>query len=416
MKIADRCMQKYPLKFSLTGYQYTHTDYWRTLIYKALTQQTMKAATDELNDLLADFPSAKPKTKKLFHGSVKRYSRLTPHETQMHEFVKKLPRRFKTKMIDEFFHTLLEVALELGIITKNIVLKIDYTNKWYYGLVHSETQDGIMGTNEGPGTKWTRKYASLMIASGTTKLFAGLFLCKKAQSRVPEFVRIKNLLQEWGFIIREIQGDREFSNYDLIATLDKEDIRYLGSMKRTPSIKPLVEQFLDGKIKAIIPHLLKASVATKYKLGDISTFLIFKTDPGTRIGDLRKHLKLGIITREQAIRHIHIFITTFKPPKSRRRWTRWGMGLVRRFSKRWQIETGFRDMNRIFPMSHARNPATKTLMFAMQMWNYDIWQIQRSLHRRLRRVPKSYRMGPTLERFTKLIGVQMELSASLQRS
>jgi hypothetical protein len=413
MKIADRCVQKYPLKFNLTGYQYTHTDYWRTLVFKALTQQTMKAATDELNDLLADLPSAKLKTKKQLHGSVKRYSRLTPHETQMHDFVKKLPRRFKNNLIDEFFHTLLEVALEIGIITKHIVVKIDYTNKWYYGLVHSETQDGIIGTNEGPGTKWTRKYASLMIASGTTKLFAGLFLCKKAQSKVPELVRIKNLLQEWGFNIREIQGDREFSNYDLIATLNKEDIRYLGSMKRTPSIKPLVEQFLDGKIKAVISHLLKASAATQYKLGDIPTFLIFKTDPGTRIGELRKQLKLGIMTREQAIKHIHIFITTFKAPKSKRRWIRWGMGLVRRFSKRWQIETGFRDMNRIFPTSHARKHSTKTLMFAMQMWNYNIWQIQRASHRRLRRVPKSYRIGPTLERFSKRIRDQMKLSASL---
>jgi len=416
MKVADRCVQKYPLKFNLCGYRYTHTDYWRTLVFKALTQQPMKAATDELNTILEDLPSVKTKSKKPFQGSVKRYPRFTPHETQMHEFVNKLPRNLKNKLIEEIFHTLLEVALELNLITLDITVKIDYTNKWYYGLVHSETEDGIIGTNKGPGTKWTRKYAAIMIASGTTKLFAGLFLTKKKQSKVPEFVQIKNHLQEWGFQIREIQGDRELSTYDLIATLEKEDIRYLGSMKRTPSIKLLVDQYLEGKIKAVIPYILKPSVATKYKLGNIPTFLIFKTDPGTRIGDFRKQLTLGVITREQALKYIHVFITTIKAPKNKRRWIRWGMGVVRRFSKRWQIETGFRDMNRILPISHARKHSTKTLMFATQMWNYNIWQIQRALHRRLRRVPKCWRMGPTLNRFAKRIRDQVKLSASVPSS
>jgi hypothetical protein len=413
MKVADRCVQKYPLKFNLSGYQYTHADYWRTLIFKALTQQVMKAATDELNDILADLPSAQPKSRNQFRGSIKRCPRLTPHESQMHLFVKKLPRKFKDHLIEEIFHTFLEVALELGIISKNIKVKMDYTNKWYYGLVHSEEEDGITGTNEGPGTKWTRKYAAVMIASGTIKLFAGLFLTQKGKSKVPDLVRIQGLLREWGFNIQEVHGDREFSNYDLIATLKKEDIPYLGSMKRTPAIKPLVDQFLDGKIKAVIPHLLKPSAATKYKLGDISTFLIFKTDPGTRVKDLRMQLKMGSITREQAVKHIHIFITTFHAPRNKRKWIRWGMGLVRRFSKRWQIETGFRDMNRILPTSHARKHSTKTLMFAMQMWNYNIWQIQRASHRHLRRVPKSWRMGPTLDRFSKRLKNQIKLSAAL---
>ena len=146
------------------------------------------------------------------------------------------------------------------------------------------------------------------------------------------------------------------------------DIHFLGSMKRTPSIKPLVELFLDCKIKAVIPHLLKPNVAIKYKLGDIPTFLIFKTDSGTRIGAHRKQLKLGLISREHALKHIHIFIATFQAPKNKRRWIRWGMGLEGRFSKRWQIETGFRDMNRILPTHHARKDSTKILMFAMQMW------------------------------------------------
>jgi hypothetical protein len=332
----------------------------------------------------------------------------------MNDFVKKLPRKLKNNLIDEVFHTLLEVALEIGVITKNITVKIDYTDKFYYGLVHSETEDGITGTYKGPGTKWTRKYAAIMIASGTTKMFAGLFLTKKKQSNVPDFVRIINYLKEWGFEIREIQADREFSNYDLIATLSDEDTRYLGSIKRTPSIKPLVEDYLDGKIKAVIFYLLKPSAATKYKLGDIPTFLIFKTDPGTRIGDLRNQLKFGLITRKDALKHIHIFITTFKAPRNKRRWIKWGMGLVRRFSKRWQIETGFRDMNRILPTSHARKYSTKTFMFAMQMWNYNIWQIQRASHRRLRGVPKIWRMGPKLDRFAKRIRDQVKLSASLQ--
>ena len=253
-----------------------------------------------------------------------------------------------------------------------------------------------------------------MAASGTTKLFIGIFLLRKGMSKVPDIFRMKMLLEQWGFHIQYIEGDREISTYDLIASLYQEGIPYLGTMKRTPSIKPLVEDYFDGKIPSVIPFVLKQNAGTVYKWGDIPTMLIFKTDPHTRLRDLQKQVQMGEITREKALEHIHIFITTLKPPRNKHQWGKWGSGLAQRFRKRWRIECGFRDMNQIPPASHARNHGTKTLMFAFQMWGYDLWQIQRALHRRLRRVPKTWRKGPSLVRFSKRLRNQMKLSASLE--
>ena len=83
---------------------------------------------------------------------------------------------------------------------------------------------------------------------------------------------------------------------------------------------------------------------------------------------------------------MHIFITTISPPKKKSALVRWGLGLAQDIRHRWQIETGFRDLNRINPTSHARDHETKTLMFAFQMFVYNAWQIQRGFHRRLRNV------------------------------
>ena len=59
----------------------------------------------------------------------------------------------------------------------------------------------------------------------------------------------------------------------------------------------------------------------------------------------------------------------------------------------------------------ARNAATKTLLVVFQMFAYDCWQIQRALHRKLRRVPKAWRVGPTLERFRGRIEDQVRVGA-----
>jgi hypothetical protein len=408
MKVAERLEQEHPLKFSVEGTRYTRRDYWRGLAYKCFTRQPTKAALDELDNFLAERDGITPVRLK---GNVKRFTRLVPHVSQMHTFLKKLPRAFKATMGEEIFRLFCEEALRLGLITKKIVVYIDYTNKFFYGLVHPGNEEGITGTNKGPGTKWARKYGAFMISSGTTRLFAGLFLSKKGLSKVPDILRGVELLRQWGFVGDYAVGDREFTEYDLVGSLGAALVPYLGSVKHTPTVKKAIKAYLEGKSKAVILFALNPSTKSRYKRGPVKCFLILKPDRGTRLRDLQKQITAGTLSEKDAMEHVHTFVTTVHPPREHRRLVHWGLGLLKKFSKRWRIETGFRDMNRILPASHARTHATKTFMFLFQMVLYNAWQFQRALHRKRRHQPKSWRVGPTLERFTKRIEDQVRAGA-----
>ncbi|MHA1396070.1 MAG: hypothetical protein ACTSRZ_21405, partial [Promethearchaeota archaeon] len=65
----------------------------------------------------------------------------------------------------------------------------------------------------------------------------------------------------------------------------------------------------------------------------------------------------------------------------------------------WQIETGFKDLNRITPPSNARSEARKFIMTTVRYWVYNNWQIERARRKKLRGIKKSWRRGPTLRRF-----------------
>ncbi|MHA1728531.1 MAG: hypothetical protein ACTSWY_07340, partial [Promethearchaeota archaeon] len=64
-------------------------------------------------------------------------------------------------------------------------------------------------------------------------------------------------------------------------------------------------------------------------------------------------------TRAEARAKIHVFITTEKPPPLKHKWVRWGLRIVQLFRNQWRIETGYRDLNRIFLTGHASNICAK---------------------------------------------------------
>ncbi|OLS16029.1 MAG: hypothetical protein RBG13Loki_0357 [Promethearchaeota archaeon CR_4] len=411
LKVAQRLEQEHPLKFSVEGNQYSRLDYWQGLAYKVMTQQPMKAALDELDKFLfeRDHPGEEPR---LLGGVPERHARVVPHKSQMDDFVRHLPKAFKAKMTEEIFHAFCTTALELGLVEKTIYVLIDYTHEWFYGEVCPQNEAELTGSNKGPGTKWGRKYGALMLSSGTTRLFCGLFLSKKGHSKVPDILQAIDLLKSWGFSIEHVTGDREISCYDVMSSLLAQGTFYLGSIKRLPKeVKKAIKAYLAGTGKSVVAITLHPTPTCQYDNGLLQCYLILKPDRGKRVGDLQAEIAAGTLTEKKAMEHVHAFVTTMRAPRNKRRWASWGLGLVRRFSKRWRIETGFRDIRRHVPASRARNAATKTLLVAFQMFAYDCWQLQRALHRKLRRVPKAWRVGPTLERFCSRIEDQVRVGA-----
>ncbi|MHA1669612.1 MAG: hypothetical protein ACTSV5_03430, partial [Promethearchaeota archaeon] len=60
----------------------------------------------------------------------------------------------------------------------------------------------------------------------------------------------------------------------------------------------------------------------------------------------------------------------------------------------------FRDLNRISPPSNAHTNVRKFLMRSAQYWAYNTWQLERAKRKIKRRIPKSWKQGPTLRQFS----------------
>ena len=66
-------------------------------------------------------------------------------------------------------------------------------------------------------------------------------------------------------------------------------------------------------------------------------------------------------------------LTTNKLPIGKKKNQGWAVQICNRYLKRWQIETGFRDLNRISPPSNARTNTRKFLMTSVRYWVYNCW-------------------------------------------
>lgn len=406
INVASECIKKLKISLAGNGYKYRDVDYWQVLIYREMTRLSTKEAADDLNDELWRQKQAgrgrKSSGPKPLGGKHPRHERFAPNESQMHQFLRKMPEWVKKKLTKVIFKAQVDLARELGILNDVIEVYIDYTNKDYYGKDRFPKNPFITGTHKGAGTSRMRKYCALMISSGTTRLFAGVFLTRKGRSKVPAITDAIVMLAKWGFTIKKIFGDREFSTYDVIAKLKSLGYAYTGTMKKTIPVKRIIDNFIKGLCKFVVPHELQQHQFTHYKLGPVKTHLILKADPGKRARDVRRDYKRGKITLAEARKMIHVFITTETAHCHEKDLGCWAQGIIRSFRKRWRIETGFRDCDIFTPTSHARDNETKTFMIVLDMFAYNAWQMQRALRRRLRNVPRSWRLGPTRARFSRL--------------
>nr|MDO8086338.1 hypothetical protein [Candidatus Sigynarchaeum springense] len=404
-KVAARLFKQLKIGLMSDGYKYTDVDFWQVLVWREMMQlSTYEAADDLNNELIEQARKGRGRNRveqRKLGGPFDRREREAPHGSQVDAFLQRMSPALKTRLQETIIKATIDVALELGVITNEIVVYFDFTKDNFYGKDVFPFNPCITNIHDGKGTNRARKYAATMIASGSTWLFAGYVLTKPGLGRELYVGTLLQRLVNWGFIIKDIYGDREVSTFDVIATLQAKGLAYSGTMKHTPSVKKVIVPFLKGNCSSVVPHVLQTHAACRVKSGPIQAYLILKVDPGTRARDLRRKLAHGKITLAKAMEYVHVFITTRVPPGRKDKLVRWGMRVVQEFKKRWRIETGFRDHELFSPASHARDNATKTFLHVLDLASFNLWKIQSALFQKARCTGISTKRAPTIRRFSR---------------
>lgn len=384
------------------GDKHSAVNFWEVIILSALLALSFDEAANRLNDVLwREFHRHQRKKRhpKRLGGLGVRHERLCPNGDQARKYRNTLPKYVIQKLNQIIFDAQLDYAGQYQLISKKITILVDNTQQWYYGKDRYPQNPFITGGHNGPGTNRKRNYLGLMLKSGSTFLYVGVEAIKKGVSEVPFIMANLDHLIQLGYTIEKVIADRWFPTYDMFAELQVRGISYIGPYKKWAPIKRLIEHYLKNGGQYIIPYTIKGAPAKYYHLPHQHVTLILTNRHGRRLREVRAEFLSGKVSLKDSMKEIFVIVTSIAPPRGRKAQQGWAVQICHAYDPRWNIETGFRDLNRIGELSNARTNERKFFMFSLRFWVFNAWHLERAKRRRQKKVPKSWRKGPTLRTF-----------------
>lgn len=216
---------------------------------------------------------------------------------------------------------------------KKVTLAIDFTEKEYYG---DKNHPEVVGSK---GGKYVRRY----IESSIVKPALFLNALPVNQLTNDKEMLLNELLNSFvesykKTIINLLLVDREFFTKKVVKLLAERKIPFIMPAIKNKAIKRLIEAYKKGEIKNRI----------KYKFGTTTVNLLF--------------LKVEDETL------VYVTNTKKTPLKAH---------LL--YSKRWQIETNFREQNKFTFKTKSKNFNIRYLAFALGGLLFNAWQLTRNV-------------------------------------
>ena len=401
-KLANICIDEYHLKRNV-GRKYSAVDHWTILILFAILDLSLDECSDRLNSLLWDVYNRKRRNKvepKQYKGKYGRKERKCPNGDQVRKYRKTLPKYLIDNLNRSIFLAQIRQAQRQGLFTKQTDMMVDNTDKWCYGSDRFPENPFITKGYNGPGTNRKRKYLAIMLRSGHLNLFVGFDLIEKHHPNHPKILEVIDWLRKEGISIRSVIGDRWFPTFGLLHGLKIRNVAYLGLYKKYAPIKRKLSDYIQNGGDYMFSYQIKGGAKEYYGISPIKVTAIITNYEGRRLREIRADFLDHKLSLTEAMKELTVIITTHHPPRSMRARQGWGVGICERYHRRWQIETGFRDCNRLGPTSNARTNTRQFLMESVKLWVYNAWQLERAKRKCTRKICSSCKQGPTLRRFS----------------
>jgi hypothetical protein len=402
-KIAVELVKMVHVKQKIDGYKYTQSDYWEVIAAGTMLGLGTQDACDYLNALKYEKINEKRRKKisPVELGSAKgiRKERLVPCQSQVDSFKRLLPLWASEKLINLVFKAQIKVAITEGMLEQPIRMVVDFTEHPYYGKIDPTNDALIVGSVKQQGTHKVRNYLAATLISGTFRMFCSLKQVAKKADRSRIIMEMVDDILSLGLKIDWLLVDRGFWNFETIAGCIMRKIKLIEPAKIYKKIKAMAEDFLLNGGDFVRQYPMSGAPSKYYKYNSLPGWIIFGTINNISIEDLRKQVKAKSMSIDDALKRIYALFTTDSPPPKGSRRTAWANNLRKLYKKRWYIESGFRDTNRLMDVEHPRNHGSKFLMLGLRMIIYNCWQFERARRWHTRIEPKCHRYGPKLARF-----------------
>lgn len=347
--------------------KYEKNDFLKVFFFSEIIGRSIHDASELLNEY---YLSHKRGRRKIFADG--RNKRLVPHQTEVNKFLRRIRLERARNILRECVFYQLKEAKDLNIISRKVNVLIDFTEHPYYGI---RTDKMIKGTNRQKGTTKMRHYLAFSILSRNTQLFAGLEHVAGGQSKIPIILKFLDHLISEGFELRYILMDREFYRAALIDEVKRRGGNVLIPAKAYKTIKVIIAQYLQNKGARVRKYMFSTAPGGKYRTFR-QVYLILNAKKGHSLLDVKRAFQKGALALDDARKLIYAIMTTQKP---RGRQHSWASRTSRFYRKRWLIETGFSDLNRIHPRWKTNYDDVRYLDMLVRMLLYNSWKINKTI-------------------------------------
>jgi len=343
--------------------KYEADDFLRVFFYSEITGRSIRSASERLNR----YYLSKKKGRQKFYADGRK-KREIPHQTDVNKYLRKIGLKRARNILRECLFWQLKEALELNLISRKVNVLIDFTEHAYYGKRDDKM---IKGTNRQKGTKKMRHYLGFSILSRGIQLFAGLEHVAKGQSKIPIIIRFLDSMLDLGFELNYVLMDREFYRVELLDEIKGMKGDVLIPTKSYKKIKKMIIEYLQGTGNRIRKYTFSSAPGAKCRFFQ-NVYVIFNAKKGHSLLEVKREFRKGNLTLNNASKLIYAIMTTQKP---RGESSSWASRTSQFYKKRWNIETGFSDLNRMGRRWKSKYDTTRYLDMLVRMLLYNSWKI-----------------------------------------
>jgi len=360
--------------------KYDAEDFLKVFFYSEITGRSIDSASERLNKYVLN---EKKRTQRIYADG--RKQREIPHQTEVNKLLRQIGIKKARKILRKCLDYQIMEALQFHLISKKINVLIDFTEHSYYG---NREDKMIKGTNRGKGTKKMRHYLGFSILSNGNHLFAGLEQIAKRQSKIPTILRFLEHLIKLGFVLNYVMIDREFYQAELIKEIKDLSGEVLIPSKSYKKINLMIEEYLKDKGKRIRRYTISSALGGEKQFSQ-NVYLLLKAKKGHTLSSVKQDFKKGRLSLDDAMKLIYAVMTTQKPRGDK---SSWASRSSQFYKKRWCIETGFSDLNRMGRRWKSKYDNTRYLDMLVRMLLYNSWKINKLWLKKYRKKEnKSYK-------------------------
>lgn len=347
--------------------RYEEQDFLKVFFFSEILGRSIHESSELLNDYFLSKKKGRPK---IFSDG--RRKRIIPHQTEVNKYLRKIGLRKAQKILHECLDEQLLDALRQGIISKKVNVLIDFTEHPYYG---KRDDNMIKGTSRAKGTKKMRHYLGFSILSRDIHLYAGLEQVASGQSKIPLVLENLEHLLDLGFQLDKVMMDREFYRAELLDRIKGMGGEVIIPAKKYKKVKQYLTEFLKGTHGRVRKYTFSSATAAKCRFSR-HVYVIIKAKNQFTLQGVKRDYKAGRISLDDARKRLFLIMTTEKP---RGKTSSWASRTALFYRRRWLIETGFSDLNRINSRWKSNYDNVRYLDMLARFLIYNSWKMNKKL-------------------------------------